>query len=206
MSLAAAQATAPACLPMQYPTALIDARWLGDAKRLVLRPVLPQDEPLLLAMVLAQSAEARRKRFHSAIKPSHRWCRQMSHVDYRSQLALVVSTMVGGDEQLVADARYGVVGEGQGAELALMVDERWQRRGVGTWVLQALQKAAAGAGLDWLEAEVLLDNHAMLQLAQRTGFDRVECSQDGLSVRLRRRLAAPDVSTHRLSGLLRRLA
>lgn len=207
-----AQATAPAGLPIWYPTTLIDARCWSGAQRLLLRPVLPQDEHLFAALMLAQSAQARHNRFHAAVKPSPGFCRQMSRVDYRQQLALVVCSMAGGVEALVADARYGVAVDGLSAEFALIVDERWQRQGIGRWLLLALQQAAAIAGLKWLEGEVLQDNHAMLGLAQRCGFARMPGSREEPVVRVRRQLAAADANealanaTNRPPGPLQRLA
>lgn len=202
-------------LPTRYPTTLIDARWLGGAHRLLLRPVLPQDDHLLSDLMQAQSAGARRNRFHGAVKPSPRLCQQMSQLDYRRQLALVVCAVVDGVEQLVADARYGLVPDAHGsddqcAEFALMVDERWQRLGVGGWALRALQQAAAAAGLVWLQGDVLHDNQAMLGLAQRCGF---ACSPDPLDerlVRVQHHLAAGGANPARAAperppGLLQRL-
>lgn len=199
-----------ASLPTHYPSALIDLRWLGGAQRLLLRPVLPQDDRLLSALVLAQSASARRNRFHGAVRPSPRLCQQLSQVDYRRHMALVVSTVADGVEQLVADARYGVTDDGQSAEFALMVDERWQRLGVGAWALGALQQAAAGAGLTWLQGVVLEDNQAMLQLARRCGFASNPDPQDARLVQVQQRLGsdAADRARRRNApgGLLRRLA
>lgn len=203
MPSAATRATAPA----HYPTTLIDARWLGSAQRLLLRPVLPQDDGLLATLLLAQSANARRNRFHGAVNPSPGLCQQMARVDHRHHVALVVSTLDCGQEQLVADARYSVSDDGRSADFALLVDERWQRHGVGAWALCALQRAAAAAGLDWLEGEVLRDNQAMLQLAQRCGFASAPDPHDERLVRVQHRLAASDAhpAPSARPGLLRRL-
>lgn len=193
--------------PGHYPTALIDTRWAAGGRRLLLRPVLPQDESLLAALVLAQSPAARRNRFHGAVRPSAGLCRQMAQVDHHRHLALVVSTVEHGQEQLLADARYCVADDGRSAEFALLVDERWQRHGVGAWALRALQQAAAGAGLAWLEGDVLQDNQAMLGLARRCGFACAPDPQDERLVRVQRRLAPADA--HPLPpaapSLLRRL-
>ncbi|MBL8327081.1 MAG: GNAT family N-acetyltransferase [Rubrivivax sp.] len=211
MPTSATTADAPPGLAIRYPTTLIDTRRLGGAQHLLLRPVLPQDESLMSAFLLAQSAGARRNRFHAAINPSPRLCRQLSQVDDRLQLALVVCTLDAGLEQLVAEARYCVVDEGRSGEFALMVDERWQGQGVGGWALRALQQAAARAGLAWLEGEVLADNRAMLSLAQRCGFACIPDPRDDGQVRVRRRLSAVDASTagagkaRRSLGLWRRL-
>lgn len=190
MSTSAARATAPISLPIHYPITPIDACWLGGSQRLRLRPVLPQDESLLSAFLLAQSAGARYNRFHAAVKPSPILCRQMSQVDFRRQLALVVCTFADGVERLVAEARYSVADDGHSAEFALMVDERWQCRGVGGWVLRSLQQAAARAGVTWLEGEVLQGNQPMLSLAQRCGFACIPDPWDERLVRVLRRLGS----------------
>ncbi len=186
-----------------YPTTLIDARWLGSAHRLLLRPVLPQDEGLLADFLLAQSADTRRNRFHAALRPSPRLCRQMSQVDYRRQLALVVCSVADGDEHIVAEARYCVADDGCTAELALMVDERWQRQGVGSWALRALKHAAAGAGVVWLQGEVLHDNLPVLSLARRCGFVCSPDPQDDRLVRVQCRLTGADASLAGAGHVLR---
>lgn len=193
--------------PNLCPSTLIGRRWLGGAQRLLLRPVQPQDDGLLAALVLAQSAAARRNRFHGAVKASARLGQQMSQVDPTRQLALVVCTQVGGAEQLVAEARYSMADDGQSAEFALLVDERWQRQGVGGWALRALQQAAAGAGITWLQGDVLQGNQAMLGLASRCGFACCPDPQDERLVRVQRRLAAADAGTTRTPAprLLQRL-
>lgn len=207
MPSTAAGARAAADHAIRYPTHLIDARWLGGTQRLLLRPVLPQDDRLLAELMLAQSAATRRNRFHGALTPSSRLCRQMAQVDHHRQVALVVSRVDRGREQLLADARYSVADDGRSAEFALLVDERWQRHGVGGWALRALQQAAAGAGLAWLEGEVLFDNQAMLGLARRCGFACAPDPQDERLVRVQRRLAASDAQAAPPAppGLLHRL-
>jgi len=210
MPSAASRATASAPCPRD-PTALVDTRCAGTGQRLLLRPVLPQDAGLLAALLLAQSAVARRNRFHGAVRPSASLCRQMAQVDQQRHLALVVSTMEQGTERLLADARYCVAEDGRSAEFALLVDERWQRHGVGAWVLQALLQAAAAAGLAWLEGDVLQDNHAMLGLVRRFGFACTPDPQDERLVRVQRRLApaarhaVPSAAPGLLGRLLRAL-
>ena len=182
------------------PTTLIDAGWPGGDQRLLMRPILPGDHGLLADFLLSQSATARRNRFHAALHPSPRLCRQMSQIDHRHQLALVVSHWDGGLEQLVAEARYGMTRAGFSAEFALMVDERWQGRGVGTWVLRALQRAASLSGLAWLEGQVLPDNRPMLTLARRCGFTCLPDPQDTQLLRVQHRLPTSELRTAMAGG------
>ena len=190
-----------------YPALLIDTRTSDAAGRLTLRPVLPQDDVLLAALVEGLSPAARRNRFHGAVKLSPVWLQQMSCVDYRQQLALIVTAQVAGAEQVVADARYVVEADGQGAEFALMVAEPWQHHGVGTWALQALQRAATQAGLRWLNGEVLEDNAPMLGLMRRCGFALCPHPEDERLVRVQQCLGAtPTAAPRAHQGVLSWLA
>lgn len=162
--------TAPRYQIHHYPAGLIETRALAGAGQLTLRPVLPQDAPLLAALVARLSPAARRWRFHGAGVLSYPQLQQMSCVDYRRQLALVITAQLEGHEQLLADARYSVDDDGQGADFAVLVDERWQRHGLGRWAMSTLQRAADVAGLQWLHGEVLHSNAPMQALMRRCGF------------------------------------
>ncbi len=174
-----------------YPATLIDTRALAGPGRLTLRPVLPQDAPLLGALVNRLSAAARRNRFHGVVKLSPASLAYMACVDYRNHLAVVISTLVDGIESLVADARYVVQADGLAAEFALMVDDAWQHQGIGTWALRSLQRAAAQAGVRQLHGDVLAANAPMLDLAQRCGYARCPASDEAGVLRIQRHLG-PD--------------
>lgn len=187
-----------------YPATLIDSRRGRDGAALTLRPVLPQDEVLLAELVAGQSPAARRNRFHGAVRLSQAHLQAMSQIDYARQLGLVVSTQAAGAERVIADARYCVGADLASAEFALMVDERWQRHGVGRWALLALVDAARQAGLQWLQGEVLMENTPMLGLVQACGFALSPCPDDDHLVRVQRRLGQPaKAMPARAPGLLR---
>ena len=195
-----AQAAAPSTDPFRtgsmpaaighYPTTLIDLRTQG-AQRLLLRPVLPQDDLLLAEWLADLSPESRRNRFHGSLKLPFPAVQRMCTVDHVRQLALVVTTGRDGDEQLLADARYVVADDGQSAEFALLVHDGWRRRGLGDWAIQALEQAAWRAGLHWLTGDVLADNTAMLALLQRRGFVLSPDPEDDRLVLVQRRLGLP---------------
>lgn len=171
-----------------YPANLIQTRVQAGVGTMTLRPILPEDESLLSELLDGLSPPARRNRFHGAMKVSQAKLRQMSCVDYQRQLAVVVTAQVNGAERLIADARYCVQDDGLCAEFALVVDERWQRRGLGAWAMQSLQQAAVGAGLEWLDGDVLQSNAPMLRLMQRCGFALCPDPEDGQIVKVQRRL------------------
>jgi len=160
----------PCCQIHYYPARLSQTRMQASTGPLTLRPILPQDDELLAELLNGLSPAARRNRFHGAMKVSPTQLRQMSCVDHRCQLALVVTAQVDGAERLIADARYCVLDDGVSAEFALVVSERWQRLGLGAWAMQSLQHAATGAGLEWLNGDVLQANAPMLRLMEHCGF------------------------------------
>lgn len=193
----AAPAAAPAATPApryqihHYPASLIDSRRGRDGVALTLRPVLPQDDGLLAELVQGLSPSARRNRFHGAVRLSRAHLQAMSQIDYAQQLGLVVSTQWAGAERVIADARYCMHADQASAEFALMVDERWQRHGVGRWALLALVGAAQQAGLRWLQGEVLIDNAPMLALVRACGFALSPHPDDERLVLAQRRLGQP---------------
>ena len=185
----------------RYPATLIDTRSGANGRRFTLRPVLPQDDLLLAELVAGLSPAARRNRFFGAVNLSLAHLRQMSSIDYQQQLGLVVTTQVDGSERVVADARYCVdLDEGDSAEFALMVDERWRRHGLGRWALQSLQQAAALAGLTWLHGEVRSSNDAMLSLVQRCGFAAGPDPEDELVVKVEHRLGGSSATVSARPG------
>lgn len=176
-----------------YPATLIETRARSRAWPLTLRPILPQDADLLARLVDELTPVTRRNRFHGAIGLSPDQLRQMSALDYRNHLALVVTTEVDGAEQLIADTRYVVDPSGRGAEFALVVADGWQRQGVGAWAMQSLQRAATNAGLQWLHGEVLHGNLPMLGLMQRCGFALSPHAEDDQLINAQQRLGAHTV-------------
>lgn len=165
-----------------YPTGLIDMLSLKGGRRLTLRPILPQDDRLLAELINRSSAATRKHRFPSAVDPvSAEQLRQLTCVDYLRHMALVVTAPEGSGEVLIAEARYVIADDGDSAEFVLMVDEQWQRRGVATWIMLALSRAAADAGVNWLRGEVMAGNGAMLALMQRCRFC---CTRDNLDSRI----------------------
>jgi acetyltransferase len=112
-------------------------------------------------------------RFHGArAHPTDDELRWMTHVDQWRHVALVVTTPSddGGDELIVGDVRYVADADGRCAEFAIVVDDAWQRQGLGERALRGLGDAARRNGLRELHGGVMNGNAPMLSLARRCGF------------------------------------
>jgi GNAT superfamily N-acetyltransferase len=154
-----------------YPSTWIDVWTQRNGRKLTLRPVLPQDSALLCNLMGRLSPMSRRYRFHGAVKGlSPESASAMTSVDYKKHMAFVVSTPERGGERLLADARWCLDASGDSAEFAIVVDDQWQRVGLGMKLMQTLLKSAKERGLDWMHGSVVETNAPMLTLMQQCGF------------------------------------
>jgi len=160
MPLSGAETSAP------YPTDLEREVVLPDGSRPLLRPIRPDDEPRLVALYERLSRHTAYQRFFTAIRrlPPD-WVHFLANVDYRRRLALVVEHPTSGE--LVAVARYEPTDEEDTAEIAFVVQDAWQNRGLGTVLLVDLLAAAEARGIRRFRAYVLADNTRMIDLLVR---------------------------------------
>ncbi len=182
----------------RYPATLIDVWHLRNGTRMTLRPVLPQDSGLLGTMIQGLSDATRYNRFHGAVKGlSAEALRHMTHVDYRNHVAFVVTAFNQKQERVVADARFVVDRSGESAEFALVVDDQWQRLGLGERAMQALAHAADRQGLSWLHGSVLSANAPMLALMRHCEYFCAPDRHDESMVRVERSPGAVPVAGKR---------
>lgn len=154
----------------RYPADLIDVVRLADGQRVVIRPVLPQDEELTVAFFRSLSAPARYDRFMGPMRElPPELLQRFTHVDYADHVALVAEVFAGGRETVVAEARYARLPE-QAAEFAVSVAEPWQGKGLASRMLAKLACRAAADGVERIVGETLGTNGRMLSLARKAGF------------------------------------
>jgi acetyltransferase len=187
-----------------YPTQLIDIWQLTTNLPITLRPVLPQDCAGLDAMLRRCSQRARKQRFHIAINglPPEA-LRRMTQLDYRQQMAFVACVEEPGPgqraERVVADARYVVDtldGQAGVAEFAIVVEDDWQRRGIGARLMALLARAAQREGLHCLRGAVMCDNEAMLGLMAHCEFSSRPDPHDRSMVQVQKRPHVQAAAAH----------
>ena len=164
-----------------YPWTLVRPLQLVDGARLQLRPIRPDDEARLVDLFHRLSPRTVYQRFFRAYDelPAH-WYRHLATVDYRTRLALVAEDQPTGASRLRAVARYEP-GEAPGTtEIAVVVEDGWQHRGLGSLLLEALLDAAEARGLHRFTADVLVDNRPMLRVLSRLADIRHRELGDGI--------------------------
>jgi ribosomal protein S18 acetylase RimI-like enzyme len=136
------------------------------------RPIAPEDEPLLHEAVAAMSDRSVYFRFFSPLKRlpdalAHR----LAVVDYNDRFALVATTHEPAHrERIVGAARYDRVAGADIAEAALAVVDEFQRRGLGGALLAILSRVARDHGIKTFTLIVLPENQQMLGLLRKMGW------------------------------------
>ena len=136
---------------------------LRDGSTIHVRPVLPSDLYAVKELFARLSTESTRLRFHGMRTPSMDELRRFVEVDYQDVLGLVATKTRGIKPRIVALASYFVTGEGL-AEVGIVVDDPFQGRGVGSVLMEHLGEAAAEAGIQVFQADVLASNNDMLEV------------------------------------------
>jgi RimJ/RimL family protein N-acetyltransferase len=139
---------------------------LRDGSTVLVRPVVAGDAPRLYAFFEALSIESRRLRFFGL--PSLEWATRWAvDVDYADRYALVA--IGGATHTIVAHAAYMRIDE-KHAEVAFVVADAWQGRGIATFMLHRLATVAEDHGVAAFTAEVLPYNNRMLAVFRDSGF------------------------------------
>jgi acyl-CoA synthetase (NDP forming)/GNAT superfamily N-acetyltransferase len=145
---------------------------LRDGESVYLRSTTPADVPAVEALMQSVSPESLQLRFMGAVSYVARSViESMCGGDPRERLGLLAIVGQGADARVIAIGNYvslGVLGK---AEVAFLVHDEYQGRGISTLMLERLAGIAAGNGFIGFEAEVLYENQAMLNVLRDSGFE-----------------------------------
>ncbi|WP_312856283.1 bifunctional acetate--CoA ligase family protein/GNAT family N-acetyltransferase [Nocardioides pelophilus] len=149
---------------------------LRDGRTAHIRPIRADDEQLMVEFYSRVSDESKYYRFFSPMPTlSERDVRRFTHVDHHDRVALVM--LLGG--QMIAVGRYDVV-EPKEAEVAFLVEDQHQGRGIGQLLLEHLAQAGRERGVERFTAEVLPDNNRMIQTFRDAGYRVASGYADGV--------------------------
>lgn len=144
---------------------------LADGSRVTIRAIGADDGPMLQSFVRRLSVRSRHFRFFSAIiELSAAQLDRLVNLDHRAGLVLVAINEQSADAPIIAEARCVLDHQGNSAEFAIAVADEFQRRGLGMRLMKKLVAYALDNGIRRLFGEILVDNRAMLALAERLGF------------------------------------
>jgi len=164
---------------LNYPKELEHYSTLRDGTEIFFRPVKPTDELALSEMLYSLSEESVKTRYLTrTVAFPHRHIQQLTNIDYKKDLAIVGVVPSVSGEEVVAIAQYFLDPHTQAAEVAFLVQDEWQQKGMGTFLLDYLTQIAKKRGVKRFFAKVLPSNRSMLAVFHNSGY-KVNTEFDG---------------------------
>jgi acetyltransferase len=164
----------PAIRP--YPVQYVRPWQLANKTPVIIRPIRPEDEPLLVKFHETLSEESVYHRYFSALHLSqritHERLTRICFNDYDREIALVVEMATGQDEakQILAVGRLSKQHGPNEAEFAILVNDHWQRQGIGYELLKQVTEVGRAEKLTRIYGQILSDNQVMQRICKKLGF------------------------------------
>ncbi|MGQ4647847.1 GNAT family N-acetyltransferase [Lyngbya aestuarii] len=159
-----------------YPTQYV-AQWtMKDGTPVTIRPIRPEDEPLIVQFHKTLSEQSIYFRYFHLMKLSRRTAHErltrICFIDYDCEMALVAGYKhpVTNKQEIMAVGRLSKLHGVDEAEFAMLVSDPCQRQGLGTELLQRLLQVGRDEHLKRITAEILAENVPMQKLAEKVGF------------------------------------
>ncbi len=162
-----------------YPEELERYDTLKDGTQIFFRPVKPTDEPALSEMLYSLSNQSVHTRYFTyTMTFPHKDVQKLTNIDYRNDIAIVGVVPSPTGEDIVAIAQYFLDPKTQAAEVAFIVQDEWQQKGMGTFLMDYIAQIARQRGVRHFYAKVLPANKPMLAIFHNSGF-KVNTEFDG---------------------------
>lgn len=156
---------------MGGPRDLRTTMLLPDGTQIFFRAIHPTDEPRIRTLFYNLSQETIYYRFMQHMQTIPRkQILDMTYIDPRTEVAILAYLPEAHGEEVVAIGRYYLDTKTNRAEVAFVVQDKWQRKGIGTFMLNHLIKIARRNGISGFTAEVLRTNRAMQAV-----FNKANC-------------------------------
>jgi acyl-CoA hydrolase/RimJ/RimL family protein N-acetyltransferase len=162
-----------------YPEEMVDSMAV-EGTTLVVRPIRPTDEEMMSDMFYDLSDQTIINRFFSMLKSMpHRRLQEFCCIDYEEDMSLVVIHGRSPQQKMVAVGSYHLNPATNRAEVAFLVADDWQGRGIGTFLMKSLVRIAKSKKIKGFTAEVMRDNVAMIALMHKAGVPPKSTQVDG---------------------------
>ena len=154
-----------------YPSTIDTQYTFKNGLSVVFRAIKPSDEEEMRRLFYRFSDEAVYYRYFSTVKTMpHSRMQEYVNVDFSQTMSVVGVIEEQGHERIIAEARYIKNRQKQFAEVAVIVDEKYQRLGIATHMYQILINLAKEEGLLGFTADVLSSNIEMMKVFSKGGL------------------------------------
>jgi acetyltransferase len=183
MRVAPAAVPGPARLAIRpYPKELEEYVILPSGRRVLLRPIRPEDEPAHEVLISKITPEDMHFRFFGAVREfPHSQMARFTQNDYDREMAFIATAPdEHGQPETLGVVRTVADPDNTQAEFAILVRSDMKHHGLGRILLEKSIRYCRARGMQEIVGQVLADNTAMLSLAERLGFEHSAFPKDGL--------------------------
>ena len=172
----------PAIRP--YPSHYQSNTTLKDGTAIQLRPIRPEDEPMMVAFHKTLSERSVLQRYIQPItldqRITHQRLTRICFIDYDREMALVAKTQEA-TPRIIAVGRLGRIRDTGQARFSLLVSDDWQKKGLGKLLLQRLLEIARKErDIHRVHGDMLPDNTGMIRLCKQAGFVMTQPASGGM--------------------------
>lgn len=154
-----------------YPNEFENKVFREGFGELLIRPIRPEDAPLLLSLYESLSPRSIYMRFFTPLKSfQHSMLVRFTQIDYDREIALVAIQEIEGTEKMLGVARVILDVKQRHGEFAVIVSDACQGKGIGAELLSQCLSIAKGRGIESVMGVVMTENTQMLALGRKLGF------------------------------------
>ncbi len=168
-----------------YPSQYVEKWAMKNGTEAVIRPIRPEDEPLMAAFHQTISERSVMLRYFYPMALSqrieHERLSRISFIDYDREMALVAEvTGRRGTNEIIAAGRLIKLYGGEEAEFTVLVSDAYQGYGLGSELLRRLVDIGKQEGVKHIYGNILGDNTNMLRVTERLGFKLAAQQKEGV--------------------------
>jgi acetyltransferase len=154
-----------------YPNQYESDWMMRDGTPVLLRPMKPEDEPLVSDFLSKCSEETVYFRYFRLIRNwTHQMLIRFTQNDFDREIGLMAISQPPGPEVMLGVCRLVMAADRSSAEFAVIVADPWQGKGLGPKLVERVIAIAREQGVKLLYGEVLAQNQPMLDMVKRLGF------------------------------------
>ena len=164
-----------------YPSHIASRKTFKDHVEVLFRAIRPSDEEAMRRLFYRFSDEAIFYRYFSPIKVMpHTKMQRYVNADCNIATSIVGVLESSGQEQIIAEARFVKLDDRPYAEVAFLVEEKYQGFGIGSYLFKLLVRLGKEKGLRGFTADVLPSNQSMIKVFEKGGHSVHSKLKDGL--------------------------
>jgi RimJ/RimL family protein N-acetyltransferase len=158
------------CAIRPYPSQWQRRLVLGDGWPIFVRPIKPDDEPLMHDLLVHVSKQDLRLRFFDSIREfSHQFVTRLTQIDYAREMAFVAIDE--SSDEILGVVRLYSGSSHESGEYAILLRSNLKGRGLGWALMQLMIEYAKSEGLKRIVGQILQENSVMLKMCRELGFE-----------------------------------